>query len=128
MEYGTAHAGFTGGEPWLPVDPRHEQLAVNAQEADPESMLNWTRAWLFRRRMLRALREGSLSFLPTVPEAVAFERRHGSEVLWCAFNPSSRPVDVGPAGGGEVLEGGSGVVLDGAKLGLAPWGAALVRG
>ncbi|HUH23011.1 MAG TPA: alpha-amylase family glycosyl hydrolase, partial [Brevundimonas sp.] len=31
------HAGFSTVEPWLPIDPRHVDLAVDAQEAEPGS-------------------------------------------------------------------------------------------
>jgi alpha-glucosidase len=37
------NAGFSTVEPWLPVDPRHLPLAVDAQEADPASTLQVAR-------------------------------------------------------------------------------------
>ena len=36
---GAVNAGFSEVEPWLPVDPAHLPLAVDAQEADPASTL-----------------------------------------------------------------------------------------
>ena len=36
-------AGFSSAEPWLPIGPDHAAMAVNRQEHDPDSLLNWTR-------------------------------------------------------------------------------------
>jgi alpha-glucosidase len=35
------NAGFSAVEPWLPVDPAHLPLAVDAQEADPARPCTW---------------------------------------------------------------------------------------
>ena len=37
------HAGFTSGEPWIPVNPNHEEVNVAAERDDPESTLNYYR-------------------------------------------------------------------------------------
>jgi alpha-glucosidase len=43
-------AGFTSGEPWLPVPPEHRQLAVDAQDHVQASMLNhYRRLVAFRK-------------------------------------------------------------------------------
>jgi oligo-1,6-glucosidase len=37
------HAGFTDGEPWLPVNPSYTEINVAAAEADPDSVLHYYR-------------------------------------------------------------------------------------
>ncbi len=92
------HAGFSTVEPWLPVDPRHPPMAVDRQEADPASLLHLTRRLIALRRAEPALRRGSLRFLDTPPPLLAFERRHGDDVLTCAFNLGHDAVGWRPEG------------------------------
>lgn len=59
------HLGFGTAEPWLPAEPAHARLAVDLQEADPDSTLNFTRAWLrFRRKDPALTGERQLLFAP----------------------------------------------------------------
>lgn len=44
------HCGFSSAPPWTPIDPRHALLAWQQQVDDPDSVLNWYRALLMRRR------------------------------------------------------------------------------
>lgn len=37
------HAGFTDGEPWLPVNPNYTEVNVTVAEADDESILHYYR-------------------------------------------------------------------------------------
>jgi alpha-glucosidase len=53
------HAGFTTGEPWLPLGPDHAMVNVAAEEADPTSHLALTRALLALRRAHAALAVGA---------------------------------------------------------------------
>jgi alpha-glucosidase len=82
------HAGFTGpgATPWLPVPPAHRALAVDAQEGDPESVLEFARALLDRRRRWPALRHGTLEPLDLPAPLLGFVRAwEGARVL-CVFN------------------------------------------
>jgi alpha-glucosidase len=88
---GQPHAGFSTGEPWLPLDPRHQALAVDRQEEDPGSTLHYARAVIAFRRAHPALVSGELTLLPTADPVVAFERTLGGERLLCAFNLSREP-------------------------------------
>jgi len=38
------YAGFSTAKPWLPVPPNKSEINVKAEEADPNSLLNWYRA------------------------------------------------------------------------------------
>ncbi|MBI1392654.1 MAG: DUF3459 domain-containing protein [Alphaproteobacteria bacterium] len=81
-----ANAGFSSGSPWLPVDPRHVDLAVERQAADPESMLHFVRRLIALRRTSPALRTGELKFIDADEPLLCFRRGSGDETLLCALN------------------------------------------
>lgn len=69
----------TVARPWLPQPPEWAGLTVQAQEADPGSML-----WLYRqalriRKRERSLGDGTLTWLPSEPTALVFRR--GDDVV-----------------------------------------------
>ncbi|MGE3301744.1 MAG: alpha-amylase family glycosyl hydrolase [Hyphomonadaceae bacterium] len=80
------NAGFSAGEPWLPVDPRHAALAVDAQELDADSVLRAARALIALRRAHPALRTGAWRALAAPSPILLFERAGEGERLLCAFN------------------------------------------
>ncbi len=82
----TPFAGFSSAEPWLPIDPRHPPLAVDAQEADPGSALAFTRAFLSWRKGHEALITGDIRFLDAPEPVLAFARGSGDGAILCAFN------------------------------------------
>ena len=88
------NAGFSTGEPWLPVDPPHYFLAVDRQEADPDSTLTFTRQLLAWRKRHPALIDGDIVFYDAPEPVLAFERRTDAERLLCAFNLGGTPMDV----------------------------------
>ena len=87
------HAGFSTGEPWLPVDPAHHPLAVDRQEPNPASVLRFTRRFLAWRKRRRALIEGDIRFVDTQEPVLAFERSGAGERLLCVFNLGAEPVE-----------------------------------
>lgn len=88
------HAGFTSGDPWLPVDDRHLDLAVDLQNADETSTLAVARRILALRRENRTLREGGMRFFGETNENLAiFQRGTGNDALLCAFNLSDETVE-----------------------------------
>lgn len=94
------NAGFSGEKPWLPVDGRHGALAVDEQDADPESVLNYTRRFLILRRGLEPLKTGEIDFLDTPEPVLAFVRRSETSALLCVFNLSAeaQPTPLSPKG------------------------------
>lgn len=56
------NAGFSGGEPWLPVDPAQAALALDTQQGN-DSMLRFTREALQLRKLETSLTVGSMRFL-----------------------------------------------------------------
>ncbi|MEL6679080.1 MAG: alpha-amylase family glycosyl hydrolase, partial [Pseudomonadota bacterium] len=85
-EADAAAGGFSSGTPWLPVTEAHRAAAVDAQEEDEASVLNHYRAQLAFRKAEAALIDGTIRFLDTEGEVLAFLRETADETLLCAFN------------------------------------------
>ena len=79
-------SGFSESEPWLPVDPRHEALTVEAQERDPSSTLHLARDMVALRKAHPALRTGSMAVVTATDSLLVFERTGAGESLLCVFN------------------------------------------
>ncbi|MBN8905124.1 MAG: alpha-glucosidase [Rhodospirillales bacterium] len=120
-------AGFSHGTPWLPVGAEHRRQAVDVQEADPHSLLHWTRDFLAWRRAQPALRYGTLTSLGLPAPLVGFVRRHEQEAVMCVFNLSNQPVALDPSllEGTSPLHAGGVPVVTGATL--PPFGASFAR-
>jgi alpha-glucosidase len=98
------NAGFSVGEPWLPVDPAHVALAVDAQEGDPNSTLNLTRRLVALRRAKPALRSGAIRRLEAPSQLLVFERGEGEEAMLCAFNLGDETVAWALPAGWRIVE------------------------
>ncbi|KAF1707964.1 alpha-glucosidase family protein [Pseudoxanthomonas sacheonensis] len=88
-----ANAGFTSGQPWLPVADTHRALAVEVQERDPASTLNSARAFLRWRKTMPALQWGDIRFLDTPEPILAFVRSFDGRRLLAVFNLSAEAVE-----------------------------------
>lgn len=94
-----AQAGFTTGEPWLPISDEHRARSVALQEHDPHSVLNAFRQFLAWRHTMPTLLLGDIQFLDSAEPVLMFERRHAGETLLLAFNLSGDAVSAPlPAG------------------------------
>jgi alpha-glucosidase len=80
------HGGFSISSPWLPVDQQQCRKAVDLQEVDPESSLNFYRTFIAWRKRQPVLLRGSIRFLETAEPVLAFVRKFGNEQWLCAFN------------------------------------------
>ncbi|WP_233508696.1 alpha-glucosidase [Parvularcula marina] len=89
-------AGFSDSAAWLKPDPAHAKLAVDVQQTDPKSQLNFTRALLALRKTLPALITGSLELLDTPDDIVAFIRETNGARMLCAYNLGTDTVDWQP--------------------------------
>jgi glycosidase len=83
---GSAHAGFSTAEPWLPLGEDWRTRNIAAQVADPRSMLSLYRALLALRRGSPSLEIGAFALVESAPDVLAYERREGSERLLIALN------------------------------------------
>ncbi|QSR19767.1 alpha-amylase family glycosyl hydrolase [Novosphingobium sp. KA1] len=100
----TAQGAFTTGTPWLPMSAENLSRAVAVQEADPASLLHFTRHLLALRKAIPALRHGSLVDWSADGDLLMFERDAGTARVRCLFNLSASPIDLPePATGMIVL-------------------------
>ncbi|MCW3834566.1 alpha-amylase family glycosyl hydrolase [Sphingomonas canadensis] len=90
---GSPNAGFSTGEPWLPLHADWPARNVAAERADPASMWCLTRGLLALRRAHPALASGSWHGVAAEGDVLAYERRHGDARLLVALN----------LGGGEAV-------------------------
>jgi alpha-glucosidase len=117
-------AGFTdGGEPWLPIGD-HGERTVEAQRADPGSVLHLVRDLIALRRERADLHAGGYETLPAPDGAWAWRRGADTAV---ALNLSDAPVAVDLAG--TVLIG-TGRARDGRRFDgrLGPWEGVVLDG
>jgi alpha-glucosidase len=86
------NCGFSSAEPWLPLGADHRALAVDVEEADPQSMLSLTRRLIATRNANAALQIGDLRIIEARADLLVFERRSPHQHLICAFNMSSNTI------------------------------------
>jgi alpha-glucosidase len=86
-------AGFTTGEPWLPIVKQAERLNVATQAGDADSTLSFTRRLLDLRRQVG----GAQRSVDAAPELFCF-LREGDERHLVALNFTSGEVTLGLAG------------------------------
>jgi len=80
------NAGFSSGEPWLPVDPEHTRLSVDTQQGN-DSMLRFTKDALATRGRHTALISGAMQFHTTGREdLLAIARAAGDDQVVAVFN------------------------------------------
>lgn len=94
-------AGFTTGDPWLPVAGDADEINVAAQEEDPDSMLVFFRRLIELRKELPALQKGSYRSIQTGNSAVfAYMREHEDQRAFVALNFGDEPqqVEITPPG------------------------------
>src|SRR4029453_20994 len=79
-------AGFTTGEPWLPLVADAERLCVERQAADPRSMLTLVRRLAALRRRTPALQTGAQRSLDAGPDVLAWLREDEGAGLLAGVN------------------------------------------
>ncbi|WP_454796748.1 alpha-amylase family glycosyl hydrolase [Novosphingobium lindaniclasticum] len=113
--------GFTGGEPWLPLSAENLARAVSVQEADPASLLHFTRKVLALRNASRALHHGTLAECTADGALLSFDRVEGGERVRCLFNLSADPIAFPLPAEGEVLLAVNGATKAGLPAYAALW-------
>lgn len=69
------NAGFTTGEPWIMLNPNYTEINAEAEESDPDSVLNYYRALIALRNSTPALLYGDWrELLPESCQVVAYTR------------------------------------------------------
>jgi maltose alpha-D-glucosyltransferase/alpha-amylase len=94
---GEKNLGFSSAEParlYLPVDPAADAPTVDAQEKDPDSLLNRVRR-LIRLKHTEPALAAYAEFVPLYAKEFAcpfvYARASGNDVLLAVFNPAARP-------------------------------------
>jgi alpha-glucosidase len=85
-------AGFTSGQPWLPLPGDAERLSVGSQLEDPSSTLQFVRRLIALRAREPALQGGEQRSVDADPAVFSYTR--GSFLI--ALNFTSRQVALGP--------------------------------
>jgi oligo-1,6-glucosidase len=123
------HAGFTDGDPWLPVNPNKETINAAAAEADPESVFHHYRRLVDLRHEHPVVVDGRFDLLlPDDEQLWAFTRTLGDTRLLVLANCSSRtatvdPRDVPVVAGADLLL----ATHPGEGLDLQPWESRVYR-
>jgi alpha-glucosidase len=108
--------GPVGCVPWLPQPAAWRQRTVEAQDADPGSMLALYRRALALRGSDPRLAGEAFRWLPAPAEVLLFERGGG---LWCAVNLGDRPWS--PPASSRVLVESAPLDASGLQADAAAW-------
>ena len=96
MQWDTSpNGGFTGGVPWIMVNPNVQEINVAAALRDPDSVLHYYRALLALRRERDVLRYGDFSLLlHEHPQVFAYARTfEGQQIrIYCNFTDRDAPL------------------------------------
>ena len=88
------NAGFTTGEPWIKVNPNYTEINVEAQEKDPNSVLNYYRALIQLRKDQDVIRDGNYTeIMPDWDNIFAYSRDDGKKKLTVIANFSGEEVE-----------------------------------
>ena len=118
------HAGFTTGEPWLPVHPNKAEINAAAAVADPDSVFHHFRRLIELRHANPVVVDGRFDLLlPDDEQVWAFTRTLDGRALLVLANCSSSPATVSTSDlpgldGADVLLATHGTTTG---LDLAPW-------
>jgi alpha-glucosidase len=96
-------AGFTTGEPWLPLADDYRVVNVAAQRVDPGGMLVLHRALLALRRREPALSIGDWAPVDADGDVLAWLRTHGDSRFLIVLNLGAEPASLDFDGAGEVV-------------------------
>jgi alpha-glucosidase len=102
MQWDTSrHAGFTTGDPWLPLPENYPAVNVEVESRDPRSMLSLYKALTSLRRSTPALAVGSIKFYdPGCDDVLLYVREHDGARIVVALNlgEQAREVQTGEVG------------------------------
>jgi alpha-glucosidase len=101
----SAHAGFTTGTPWLPVPPSAATINVEAEKADPNSLLAWYRNLIQLKKTNPAVAHGANVMLDAENTKVLSWLRQtpGAAEVVVTVNFTAEPQTVNLAAGGAGL-------------------------
>ncbi|NQX26745.1 alpha-glucosidase [Microbacteriaceae bacterium VKM Ac-2854] len=125
---GSAHAGFTTGEPWIPVNPNYSTVNVVADRASDRSVFDYYRRLIALRHEDETVQLGRFELLePEHPTLFAFTRTGADAELLVVGNVSGSPLDVELLELWEDAEVLIGNTAEPARSTLGPWEARVLR-
>lgn len=87
------NAGFNkDAQPWLMVNPNYKTINVEAEAADPYSVMNYYKELLELRRTTPALISGEIKFITDLKPLLVYDRTEGSETYRIFINLSINPI------------------------------------
>jgi oligo-1,6-glucosidase len=92
------HAGFTQGEPWLPVNPNYPDINVAAAREDPQSIWSFYQQLIALRRESKVLLEGSFRALGCPHGVMVIQRTFKSESWVALINLTRKTVKLKQSG------------------------------
>ena len=102
----TVNAGFTAGTPWFYVNDNYREINVEAQEHDPDSLLNFYRRAIALRKRLPVVREGKYrDCCPLAGSLYLYTREMKGQRLLVACSFTERPLVVTPPKGYDFSKG-----------------------
>ncbi|MCW2526883.1 MAG: glucohydrolase [Pseudonocardiales bacterium] len=122
---GSPHAGFTTGDPWLPVNPNYLEVNAEVARADETSVWHHYRRLIALRHEDPIVTDGDFHLLlADDPTIYAFRRTLGRQSLLMIANVSGGAVDADPALlTGELILGN----YPGVSGRLRPWESRVYR-
>ncbi len=89
----TNNAGFTGGTPWLTVNPDYKTVNVAHEETDPDSVLHYFRRMIRLRKSLPELVYGSYKVIDkNNPNVYAYTRTLNNQSVLVMLNFSEQQI------------------------------------
>ena len=132
---GSAHGGFTTGEPWIAVNPNFTEINAEAEVADPDSVFHHYRKLIALRHEEPAVAHGDFTMLlPQHEQIYAFTRRLDDVELLVLANFSGGTAMADQIPDAASWEAGELLVTNAPapdpshhRLSLAPWEARVYR-
>ena len=89
----TENAGFTTGKPWFYVNQNYKHINVAAQEADPNSLLNFYRKAISLRKWLAVVRKGDYQEFDRMnPHLYLYARTMKGQKILVACSFAEKPI------------------------------------
>lgn len=121
------NAGFSdSNKTWLPVTQPHHDLAVDTQHKNPDSMLNFTRAFIAWRKQHRSMTRGDFAFFETPDHVIGFTRSYEGKSYKCVFNAQKAPASLAMEGSLDPISNLA--ILENGTLKLEGYGFAFIKG
>jgi oligo-1,6-glucosidase len=88
------HGGFTHGEPWMAVNPNHQDINAKEQLSRPDSVFHYYKQLIVLRKKYDIITTGNYTLLDeNNPSVFAYLRTTDEEVLWVLCNFANQTVD-----------------------------------